>query len=81
MTVYPLGLSMSDKKAGERIPRRSLPPFEEVEGGLGEALRTHGLFGTALLDKNQYGPQAMIVLLVITATVTGLLLGGLMLIT
>jgi hypothetical protein len=45
------------------------------------ALRTHGLIGTALLDKNQYGPQAMILLLVITATFTGLALGALMLIT
>jgi hypothetical protein len=72
---------MSSIREGERIPRRSLPAFEEVEGGLRGALRTHGLIGTALLDKNQYGPQAMILLLVITATFTGLVLGGLMLIT
>jgi hypothetical protein len=72
---------MSDIREGERIPRRELPAFEEVEGGFKEGLRTHGLLGTALLDKNQYGPQAMILLLVITATVTGLVLGALMVLT
>tara|TARA_B100001750_G_C15514802_1_gene606274 strand:+ start:2272 stop:2487 length:216 start_codon:yes stop_codon:yes gene_type:complete len=66
--------------AGDRIPRKSPPPYEEVEGGLRGALRTHGLIGTALLDKNQHGPEAMILLLVITALGTGLILGALMLV-
>ena len=65
---------------GERIPRRSPPPYEEIEGGLKESIRVHGLIGTALLDRNQNGPQGMLLLLVITAIGTGLLLGGLMLI-
>ena len=61
---------------GERIRRRDPPPYEELEdGSLVEAISTHGLIGTALLDRNQYGPQAMILMLVITATLTGVALG------
>lgn len=56
---------------GERIPRRPLPEFEELETGLINAIRKDGLFGTALEDKNQYGPHAMIILLMIVATLTG----------
>ena len=59
---------------GERIPRRSLPEFEHEDGGFILALKKHGLIGTALDDKNQYGPHAMIILLIIVATVTGSLL-------
>ena len=44
----------------ERIPRRPAPEFTEV-GSFGEALRTHGLFGTAVDDRNQYGPVGMMV--------------------
>ncbi len=79
MTKHMLRYDMPGRD-GERIPRRDSPPYEEVEGGLQEAIRVHGLIGTALLDKNQNGPQAMILLLVITAIGTGLILGGLMMI-
>ena len=58
-------------KKGERIPRRSLPEFSESEGGMISAIKRDGLLGTALEDKNQYGPHAMIILLMIVATVTG----------
>jgi hypothetical protein len=61
-------------REGERIPRRSLPEFDETEGGIIDAIKRDGLLGTALEDKNQYGPHAMIILLVIIATVTGSLL-------
>ena len=61
--------------AEERIPRRDLPKYEEVDGGFFASLKAHGLLGTALRDLNQYGPHAMIVLLVITASITGLALG------
>ena len=61
-------------REGERIPRRSLPEFSETEGGILDALKRDGLFGTALEDKNQYGPHAMILLLMIIATLTGSLL-------
>jgi hypothetical protein len=67
---------MAGVREGERISRRDPPPYEEIEeGGLRAALSKHGLIGTALRDRNQYGPQAMILLLVITATVTGTFLG------
>tara|TARA_B100001250_G_scaffold132791_1_gene113430 strand:- start:560 stop:799 length:240 start_codon:yes stop_codon:yes gene_type:complete len=59
---------------GERIPRRPLPEFREVNGGVIKAIKEDGLLGTALEDKNQYGPHAMIILLMIVATVTGGLL-------
>lgn len=54
----------------ERIPRRPLPEFKEA-GSLSKAIARDGLLGTALEDKNEYGPTAMIVLLMIVATITG----------
>lgn len=59
---------------GERIPRRTPPDFEEVETSPMTGILSAGLFKVALEDSNQYGPHAMIVLLVIMATITGLLL-------
>ena len=55
---------------GERIPRRPLPEVEEA-GSFAEASTRDGFFGTALEDKNQYGPVAMMVLLLIVAAITG----------
>jgi ParB-like chromosome segregation protein Spo0J len=61
--------------AEERIPRRDPPAFEELEdANLLTAIREHGLLRTALSDSNQFGPQGMILMLVITATLTGLAL-------
>ena len=57
-------------KKGERIPRRPLPEFKEA-GSLSTALSRDGLFGSALDDKNDYGPHAMIILLMIVASITG----------
>ena len=59
-----------NNKPWERIPRRELPQFEEAES-LGHAISRDGFFGTALDDKNQYGPVAMMILLLIVATITG----------
>ena len=55
---------------GERIPRREAPQFEEADN-LAEAIARDGFFGTALDDKNQYGPVAMMLLLLIVAAITG----------
>lgn len=74
-------MCMAESSEGDRITKRDLPPYEEIEGDLRAALRQHGLVGTALRDQNQHGPAGMILLLVITASLTGLVLGGLMLIT
>ena len=61
-------------REGEKIPRRPLPEFKEVEGGMLAGFKEHGLFGTALDDKNQYGPQGMMLLLFIVAAITGTVL-------
>lgn len=60
-----------ETKKAERIPRRPAPEFTEV-GSFGEAIKTHGLIGTAVNDKNQYGPVGMMVLLFIVAAITSL---------
>ena len=57
-------------KKGERIPRKPLPEFNEV-GSLLAAIKRDGLLGSALDDKNEYGPHAMIILLMIVASITG----------
>jgi len=57
-------------RKGERIPRREAPPFEEANNFV-EAIRRDGFIGTAMDDKNQYGPVAMTLLLLIVAAITG----------
>ncbi len=57
-------------RKGERIPRREPPAFDEVNS-FREAIARDGFVGTALDDKNQYGPVAMTVLLIIVAAITG----------
>lgn len=70
--LWGVGKDMSGEvRSGERIPRRDPPPFEEASN-FTEAIRRDGFLGTALEDKNQYGPVAMMALLIIVATVTGL---------
>lgn len=60
-------------RKGERIPRRSPPQFEEASSLL-NAIKRDGFFGTAMNDKNQYGPIVMMILLLIVATITGLMI-------
>ena len=60
-------------KKGERIPRKPLGEYSEAES-LGQAISRDGFLGTAMDDKNQYGPVSMMILLLIVATVTGLVL-------
>ena len=60
-------------REGERIPRRPLPEFEEATS-FGHAIPRDGFFGTAVADKNQYGPLAMMFLLLVVAGVTGLII-------
>ena len=57
-------------RKGERIPRRPLPKFEEA-GSFSKAIARDGLIGSALDDTNEYGPNAMIVILMIVASITG----------
>jgi hypothetical protein len=57
----------------DRIPRRAQPEYTEIKGGVVAGIFQHGwkIWKVALDDTNQYGPHAMIVILVISATVTG----------
>ena len=57
-------------RKGERIPRRSPPQFEEASS-FSNAISRDGIWGTAMDDKNQFGPIAMMMFLLIVATVTG----------
>ncbi len=58
----------------ERIKRRPLPEFNESELGLISAIREDGFLNIALDDTNQYGPHAMIILLGLISSFTGLAL-------
>tara|TARA_B100000029_G_scaffold107251_2_gene98194 strand:+ start:4444 stop:4653 length:210 start_codon:yes stop_codon:yes gene_type:complete len=58
----------------ERIPRRPPPDFEESDEGMMGAISEDGFLNVALNDSNQYGPHAMIMLLGIFASITGIIL-------
>ena len=60
-------------RKGERIPRRSLPQFEEASS-FSNAIRRDGFLGTAMDDKNQFGPVGMMIMLLIVATITGFMI-------
>ena len=62
----------------ERIPRRPPPDYEESEEGMMGAISDAGFLSVALNDANQYGPHAMVMLLGIFASLTGLILLALM---
>lgn len=62
----------------ERIPRRPSPDFEESEEGMMGAISDSGFLDVALNDANQYGPHAMVMLLGVFASLTGLILLALM---
>ena len=61
-------------REGERIPRRTPPEFEEVEANALSGIMSAGLLKVAMEDSNQFGPHAMIILLVFMATATGIVL-------
>ena len=58
----------------ERIPRRPPPDFEESDEGMMGAISEDGFLNVALNDSNQSGPHAMIMLLGIFASITGIIL-------
>ena len=63
-------------REGERIPRRTAPDFNELgdEVGVVQGIFDGGFLNVAINDSNQYGPHAMIALLGIVSSITGLLL-------
>lgn len=60
-------------KKGERIPRKPHLGYSEADS-LTHAWSRDGFLGTAMDDKNQYGPVTMMILLLIVASITGTLL-------
>lgn len=64
----------SDDGIVERIKKRPLPEFNDTDSGIIEGILEDGFLNVALNDSNQFGPHAMIILLGIAASVTGLVL-------
>ena len=58
----------------ERIKKRPLPEFNDTDSGIFEGISEDGFLNVALNDSNQFGPHAMIILLGVVASVTGLIL-------
>ncbi len=58
----------------ERIKKRPLPEFNDTDSGIIEGILEDGFLNVALNDSNQFGPHAMIILLGVVASVTGLIL-------
>ena len=58
----------------ERIPRRPPPEFEESDKDMMSGISEGGFLDVALNDVNQYGPHAMVMLLGVFPSLTGLVL-------
>ena len=65
---------MKQDKTPERIPRRPPPDFNHSESSIIQGVMEEGFLNVALDDANQYGPHAMIMLLLAVASVTALIL-------
>ena len=65
---------MKQDKTPERIPRRPPPDFNHSESSIIQGVMEEGFLNVALDDANQYGPHAMIILLLAVASVTALIL-------
>ena len=61
-------------REGERIPRRTAPDFNELgeEVSVVKDIFEGGFLNVAINDTNQFGPHAMIALLGVVATITGI---------
>ena len=58
----------------ERISRRPLPEFHQSESSVIGGVMEEGFLRVALDDVNQYGPHAMIMLLLVVASATAAVL-------
>jgi hypothetical protein len=58
----------------ERIKKRPLPEFHDTDSGIIGGIVEDGLLNVALNDSNQFGPHAMIILLGLAASITGIVL-------
>ena len=61
-------------REGERIPRRTAPDFNEFgeDVSVVKGIFEGGFLNVAINDTNQFGPHAMIALLGVVATITGI---------
>tara|TARA_B100001142_G_scaffold74725_1_gene75416 strand:- start:2274 stop:2495 length:222 start_codon:yes stop_codon:yes gene_type:complete len=57
-----------------RIKKRPLPDFNDRDSGMIEGILEDGFLNVALNDSNQFGPHAMIILLGVISSITGLIL-------
>ena len=62
------------RSKGERISRRPLPEFNQTESSVVGGVIEEGFLRVALDDVNQYGPHAMIMLLLAVASATAAVL-------
>ena len=69
-----LETTVKQDKNPERIPRRPPPDFNHSESSIIQGVMEEGFLNVALDDANQYGPHAMIMLLLGVASVTALFL-------
>ena len=69
-----LETTVKQDKTPERIPRRPPPDFNHSESSIIQGVMEEGFLNVALDDANQYGPHAMIMLLLGVASVTALFL-------
>ena len=69
-----LETTVKQDKNPERIPRRPPPDFNHSESSIIQGVMEEGFLNVALDDANQYGPHAMIMLLLAVASITALFL-------
>ena len=69
-----LETTVRQDKTPERIPRRPPPDFYHSESSIIQGVMEEGFLNVALDDANQYGPHAMIMLLLAVASITALFL-------
>ena len=74
ITNQQLETTVKQDKNPERIPRRPPPDFNHSESSIIQGVMEEGFLNVALDDANQYGPHAMIMLLLAVASVTALFL-------
>ena len=72
--IYVLPYPQYRDTMADRIPRRQAPEFRDSDEGMISSILDDGFLRVALDDANQYGPHAMILLLGLVSTLTGLLL-------
>ena len=74
ITTLPRQTTVRQDNSTERIPRRPPPEFNHSDSSIISGVMEEGFLNVALDDANQYGPHAMIMLLLAVASITALFL-------